>query len=232
MEKKKNIHEGHRERMRNKLSKMDSNDFEPHELLEYILFTVIPRSNTNGIAHELLNAFDNSISEVFDTPVEKLTECKGVGRQTAIFIHSIPILSKFYLRSKYSLQIKITTKNMRELCIARANMLENNGIFIIYLNADGSILDENTVKKDCINDNGLINLRNIAHYFFDINSAAVIMIHKIETDMENININHNIRHNIEMITEMLISFEMPLIDYIIIYKGEFISLRNSGSFDA
>ena len=54
--KKKNVHEGHRERMRNKYVNKGIEVFEQHEILEMLLFYAIPRKNTNDIAHRLLEA--------------------------------------------------------------------------------------------------------------------------------------------------------------------------------
>lgn len=51
---KKNIHNGHRDRMRNKYINKGIDVFEQHEILEMLLFYAIPRKNTNDIAHELL----------------------------------------------------------------------------------------------------------------------------------------------------------------------------------
>ncbi len=50
------MHEGHRERMWDRLY-FHGDSMSDHELLETLLFFVIPRRNTNPIAHELLDRF-------------------------------------------------------------------------------------------------------------------------------------------------------------------------------
>ena len=69
------MHEGHRQRMYDKLKNDDG--LHDHELLEILLYNGLPRINTNLIAHELLNTF-GSISGVLDADVDKLTAVKGV----------------------------------------------------------------------------------------------------------------------------------------------------------
>lgn len=59
--KKKNDHEGHRERMRNKYVNKGIEVFEQHEILEMLLFYAIPRKNTNDIAHRLLEACGSAL---------------------------------------------------------------------------------------------------------------------------------------------------------------------------
>ena len=81
----KNMHTGHRERLRNKLLK---GEIEPHELLELILFNALPRVNTNNIAHELINKC-GSVSAVFNAQPSKLMEVEGIGATAATYIHAI-----------------------------------------------------------------------------------------------------------------------------------------------
>ena len=82
-----NIHAEHRARMREKYLQM--RDAMPdHEILELLLFNVIPRRNTNPIAHALLNRF-GSLDEVFRASIPQLTSVEGVGEKTAMFLKEI-----------------------------------------------------------------------------------------------------------------------------------------------
>lgn len=85
------MHEGHRQRMFDRLS--NGSKLEDHELLEVLLYFVLPRVNTNEIAHALLNAFGN-LNAVFDAAPDKLMKVKGVGTKTALFIHLIGLFLK------------------------------------------------------------------------------------------------------------------------------------------
>ena len=51
--KKPNPHAGHRNRMRERFLKEGGASFEKHELLELLLYNIIPMQNTNVIAHRL-----------------------------------------------------------------------------------------------------------------------------------------------------------------------------------
>ena len=77
------MHEGHRQRMYEKLENGDS--LFDHELLEILLFSACPRVNTNPIAHALLDRFV-TISGVFNASIEQLKEVNGVGDNVARFI--------------------------------------------------------------------------------------------------------------------------------------------------
>ena len=48
-------HGGHRERMRKRFKESGNfKGFSEHEILEMLLFYIVPRKNTNDIAHELI----------------------------------------------------------------------------------------------------------------------------------------------------------------------------------
>ena len=51
------IHEGHRQRMRSKLLTHGQRIFDTYELLEMLLYHVIPYKDTNPISKRLLAAF-------------------------------------------------------------------------------------------------------------------------------------------------------------------------------
>ena len=70
-------HDGHRQRLKTEfLARPDS--FPDHKLLELLLFYANPRSDTNPLAHELLERF-GSLAGVLDASPEELQKVKGVG---------------------------------------------------------------------------------------------------------------------------------------------------------
>lgn len=83
------LHDGHRARLDKKVMEHGIECLATHEKLEYLLFAVIPRGDTNAIAHRLLERF-STISGVINADVEVLTEIPGVGRRTARFLTSLP----------------------------------------------------------------------------------------------------------------------------------------------
>ena len=86
-------HNGHRQRIINKLEKDVLLD---HELLEVFLFNAIPRKNTNGLAHALLAEF-KSIRGVFNAKLDELKKVKGIGDSVAAYIVCAgKIFEKFY----------------------------------------------------------------------------------------------------------------------------------------
>lgn len=84
-------HEGHRERI---IQKIDSDTLCEHEYLEILLFNAFKRCNTNDLAHRLLAEF-GSIQGVFGATVEQLCRVKGIGKSAAAYLC---VIGKFYNR--------------------------------------------------------------------------------------------------------------------------------------
>ena len=80
MDKRENVHSGHRNRMFEKLKAGYS--LLDHELLEMLLFSYLPRKNTNGIAHLLIKEFGN-LENVFNASLDDLVKVDGIGATTA-----------------------------------------------------------------------------------------------------------------------------------------------------
>ncbi|MBR2374698.1 MAG: RadC family protein [Clostridia bacterium] len=95
------LHEGHRARLIEKLASAENSVLE-HELLELLLFSAIPRRNTNDIAHRLLAEF-GSIPQVFAASMEDLQRVEGIGKNAAAFLRCIGIFQERY----YTTNLKI-----------------------------------------------------------------------------------------------------------------------------
>lgn len=95
----KRVHSGHRERFRERILKTEFDNFSQHELLEFVLSYCIPRIDVNPIAHRLIDRF-GSFSEVLDAEIDELCMVDGVGRRTAIFLHALPIVGRYYETDK------------------------------------------------------------------------------------------------------------------------------------
>ena len=96
-----NLHQGHRERMRERIAQQGFESLADHEALEVLLYLTNPRKNTNVMAHALLKRF-GSFSRVLDAEEEELCKVEGVGPATARMLHLMPEICKYYTRCRAS----------------------------------------------------------------------------------------------------------------------------------
>ncbi|MBQ7387471.1 MAG: hypothetical protein IJW03_04830 [Clostridia bacterium] len=88
----KNVHSGHRQRMRAKLVEHGQRIFDTYELLEMLLYYVIPYKDTNPISKRLLETF-GSLDGVLLASAEELATVSGIGERAARFLSLVGALS-------------------------------------------------------------------------------------------------------------------------------------------
>lgn len=104
MNQDKNFHEGHRERLISRfLQSPDS--ASDHELLEILLFSALPRKDTNIIAHRLVHTF-GGIHKVFEATPQELMSVDGVGKRVAGQIILVGQIMKAVLKRKDNKPLK------------------------------------------------------------------------------------------------------------------------------
>jgi DNA repair protein RadC len=94
------MHEGHRDRLRNRFLAEGLDNFNQHQILELLLFYTIPRRDTNPIAHNLIKQY-GSLPAVLEAGYENLTKVSGLSHNTAVFLTLLPELCRRYLKEKW-----------------------------------------------------------------------------------------------------------------------------------
>ena len=90
---------GHKTRLRNRFVNEGMENFEPHEVLEVMLYKSFPYSDTNALAHRLIDRF-GSFAAVLEAPYTELEKVEGMGRSSAITLSMWREFFRYYERSK------------------------------------------------------------------------------------------------------------------------------------
>lgn len=93
------MHEGHRQRLTNRFLSEGLEGFEEHEILELLLFYVLPRVDTNALAHQLISTF-GSLAAVLEADPKDLARVSGIGSRAAAYLCMFPEAFRAYERSK------------------------------------------------------------------------------------------------------------------------------------
>ena len=84
--------------------------FNEVNALEMLLFYCVPRSDTNPLAHRLIERF-GSFSGVLDASIEELETVEGVGHNISTFLSFIPQLDRYYNDKKNKPLLKSLEKS-------------------------------------------------------------------------------------------------------------------------
>jgi len=170
-------HDGHRERMRERIEHGGIEILQDHELLEYLLYSFVPRKNTNDMAHELIDAF-GGIMEVFDSSIERLMEIKGISRNIAMFLSSLSSVSRRYIAAS-SKESNINTSTLGAIIGLMKPVLaslKEEEVHMLMSNSVGKLLRRVKVATGVV-DEANFNIRNITDIVLRSKASGVILVH-------------------------------------------------------
>ena len=90
------IHDGHRQRLKNRFRQEGLDKFDEIQALELLLFYAIPQRDTNPLAHRLLDHF-GTLAQVLEAPVEELEKVPGVGANVATLLSLTTAMARYYM---------------------------------------------------------------------------------------------------------------------------------------
>lgn len=225
--KKKNPHDGHRDRMRERFSKTGFNGMQEHEILELLLYYSVPRRDTNPLAHDLIDCFQ-TLSGVLEASEEQLLSVKGVTMNTATLLKMmIPLFHEYSKSSNNATRLKdsdATSKFLRKYYTG----VMNERVMVICIDSSGKVLSFETVcEGDCCSC--LLNVRRLIEIALkNPLTAGVILAHNHPNGVA-LPSREDIDSTVELI-KMLANVNVKLVDHFIIAGDEFTSMATSVNF--
>ena len=146
------MHEGHRKRLKMRFLKEGLDSFEPHQVLELLLFYSIPRKDTNELAHKLLERY-GSLSGVFDADIKDIVKVPGIGENTAFLLNLIPHLARRYHNDKWGPKPELNSSTKAgNYAISLFAGRNYEAFFIICLDSQNRVNYSELVHEGTINE--------------------------------------------------------------------------------
>ena len=219
-------HDGHRQRLKTEfLARPDS--FPDHKLLELLLFYANPRSDTNPLAHELMDHF-GSLAGVLDATPEELQKVKGVGEHAAVLFKAVKEFSGRYLTNRT--QMDDIARNSRDYyALLRPYFFgaRNEMLCLLCLDGKHKVLGIRRLGEGNVNAVS-ITTRLIAEAALSLNASAVVLAHNhvsgiaLPSDEDVATTNS--------LAPILSTLGIDLTDHLIFVDDDMVSLRDSGFY--
>lgn len=225
--KNNNYHNGHRERMRERFdADPEMMTFQEHEMLEFLLNTVIPRKDTNGIAHELI-AQNGSLYGVFNASVQDLLSVKNMTVSAAYLLTGIiPVVRKaLRLADEKSMKQIINYGDAADFFHTFFMARNTECVCVLFLG-----LKYNLIKTTVINDLNpatvTFNVRNVAASAVKCGARYVIVGHNHPSGSAMPSENDFML--IWNLFNVLAGLDVEILDNFIFTEKGFLSFRNVG----
>ena len=223
------IHDGHREKMRQRYLKGGLEGFADHEALELLLYYAIPRRDTNPIAHALMERY-GSLSAVLTAPVEDLCKVEGIGESAAILLRLAPQL---YQKARLSDAEQETVLNSVDrvgtYLLQRFIGERREVVYQLCLDRKGKLLACKRLGEGGVASADL-DIRKLMENAILTSASAVILAHNHPSGValaskEDYAATTRVR-------EALATIGVTLVDHIIVADGDYVSLKDFGFFSA
>ena len=226
-DKEKNIHEGHRQRIRNLFKERGIGALEDHVILEMLMYYVHKRKDTNAIGHNLINEF-GSLEGVFSASYEDLVKVKDVGEMGAVLINFIGQLRNRITISDADKNIRLTTAQMTgEFCCKLFEGLSTERLILISMSSNRRVRGVDIIS-DGITNATVVNTRKILEIALKRKATCVILAHNHPGDSPNPSSNDIVATN--KIINVLEGISIDVIDHIICSGDSFVSMEERQLF--
>ncbi len=224
-----NEHQGHRKRMRARILQDGVDSLADHEVLEVLLYSVVPRRDTNVLAHQLLKRY-GSLAGVLDADPRELQTMEGVGANTAFHLHYAALTAARYLQSK-NRQRLIYGSTQAFLSHVKALFVAEVCEVAYMLCLDNSMRLINTVKLAKGTQNSVdFPVGDVVRTALMLGAKMVVLAHnhpsgRVKPSMEDLRLTKRCRAALALVN-------IKLHDHLIICGQEYFSFAEQGYMNA
>ncbi len=221
------IHDGHRQRLKERFLQEGLDHFDDLHALELLLFYCVPRKDTNPLAHRLLDQF-GSFDGVLDANPRELMAVPGVGENVAAFISLLKSAWRYYEVKRRKSEKALTTVEKCGFYMKPYFVNRNvETVFILCLDAKCKVLCCKMIGEGSVNSAN-ISVRKIVETAINANASTVILAHNHPSGLalpsgEDV-------QTTQRLAQALKAVEIILADHLVFADGEFVSIAQSGGY--
>ena len=213
---------GHRDRLRARYREHGDAALADYEILEMLLFRLIPRKDTKPIAKALINRF-GTLAGVFGAPIGLLQEVDGIGEAVALDLKLISTIGHRTLKSELRQKHLLSSWSaVIDYCHAAMAYETKEQFRILFLDKRNALIADEVQQTGTI-DHTPVYPREVVKRALELSATAIILVHNHPSGDPTPS-----RADIDM-TKLIVETAKPLgiavHDHIIIGKDGHVSLK-------
>jgi DNA repair protein RadC len=216
---------GHRDRLRERFLSSGPDSLQDYELLELLLFSVIPRRDTKPIAKALIKRF-GSFGEVISAAPQDLTDVDGIGDNAAVTLKAVQAAAQRLLQTKVKAgPVTSSWSDLIAYCTAQMAYNPIEQFRVLYLDRKNKLIVDEAQQEGTV-DHTPVYPREVVKQALELNASAVIVVHNHPSGDPKPS-----RADIEMtrkIKEAAAAVNITLHDHVIVSRGGHVSFKTEG----
>lgn len=217
-------HSGHRQRMKERLLRDGLESFQPHEMMEMLLYYALPYRDTNPLGHKLMQSF-GSVSNVLSARYEDLLRVDGVTPHVATLLTLCGQMAHQYIREQYAVgDLLYSTNSLGQHAMPWFVGKKEESVILISMDNKRKHLNTTRIFEGSVNS-AQFNYRIAVQQALRDNATVVALAHNhpnglalpSESDL----------HTTEQFAKVLALVGIRLVDHLVISDGDFVSMADS-----
>lgn len=167
---------GHRERLKTRFRDQGGDAVADYELLELILFQVVPRRDTKPIAKALLARF-GTFSDVLAAPEARLVEVPGIGPSVATHLKLVHAAATRYARGAVRQRPLLGSWSaVIDYCRAAMAYEEKEQFRILFLDRKNVLIADEVQQVGTV-DHTPVYPREVMKRALELSATAIVLVH-------------------------------------------------------
>jgi DNA repair protein RadC len=167
---------GHRDRLRLRFKEKGDDALADYEVLELLLFRLIPRRDTKPIAKALIDRF-GSLAGVFGAQLSLLQEVKGVGEAVALDLKLISSAAQRMLKSDIKGKPVLSSwSSVIDYCHAAMAYETTEQFRILFLDKRNAMIADEIQGRGTV-DHTPVYPREVVKRALELSATAIILVH-------------------------------------------------------
>jgi len=217
----------HRQRLRERLLSSGAASLADYELLEYLLFGSIARSDVKPLAKRLIEHF-GSFGAVLTAEKDRLVRIGGMGESTAAMLLATREAGLRLLKAEFLTRPVLDSwQKVVDYCSASLAHSTIEEFHLLFLDRKNAVISAERHQRGTI-DHAPVYVREVMKRALEVGASAIIMVHNHPSgdpapstaDIETT----------RQVAEAAAMLGMTLHDHIIIGRGRHASLKGLGLF--
>lgn len=167
---------GHRDRLRDRFREQGESALADYELLELMLFRLIPRRDTKPIAKALIERF-GTLAGVLGASPALLQEVKGIGETVAFELKLVATLSQRMLKRELrEKKVLSSWSSVIDYCHAVMAYETTEQFRILFLDKRNTLIADEVQGRGTV-DHTPVYPREVVKRALELSATAIILVH-------------------------------------------------------
>ena len=180
---------GHRDRLRQRFMESGAKSLQDYELLELVLFRILPRRDTKPIAKAMLDRF-GSFSEALSAPPHLLEEIEGLGTTAIADLKVILAAAQRFSRDQINKRPMLGSWNeVIDYCRAHMAFEDKEQFRILFLDKRNQLIADEVQQVGTV-DHTPVYPREVIRRTLELSATALVLVHNHPTQSFSIPCDH------------------------------------------